>query len=142
MKFFRWLPAFLICSFIFSQSSLTGTQSTGLSLTITEWFAPYFFFIEKETLHFLVRKAAHFSEYFALGWAVIYGMNQKKQFGFYLLVAILIPLCDESIQSFTAGRNAHVLDCLIDASGMAFAWILQAMIHYLKGGKNDEHMEP
>lgn len=112
MKFFRWLPAFLICSFIFSQPSLTGTQSTGLSLTITEWFAHISFLLK------------------------------KKHFGFYLLVAILIPLCDESIQSFTAGRNAHVLDCLIDASGMAFAWILQAMTHYLKGGKNDEHMEP
>lgn len=56
MKFFRWLPAFLICSFIFSQPSLTGTQSTGLSLTITEWFAHISFLLKKKHFIFLLEK--------------------------------------------------------------------------------------
>lgn len=141
MKILRWLPAFLICSFIFSQSLLTGTQSSGFSSRITEWFVPIFFFVEKETLHFFVRKAAHFSEYFALGCAIVYGMNHKKQPVVFFLLAIMIPLCDEGIQSFTAGRSAQLTDCLIDACGMSAAWILTLWIHILQGGKHNEHLE-
>ncbi len=141
MKILRWLPAFLICSFIFSQSSMTGTESTGLSFAITEWLVPVFSFIETETLHFLVRKAAHFSEYFALGCAVLYGMNHNNHPVVFFLLAALIPLCDEAIQFFTAGRSAQLQDCLIDAAGMSSAWILISWIQPFIGGKHNEHLE-
>ncbi len=134
----RWLPAILICSFIFSQSLKTGSESSGTSLVLTQWLSTFLFFIEENTLHFLVRKAAHFSEFFLLGCSILYGMNQNKNIRLYIVMCLFIPLCDEGIQVFVPGRSAQLGDCLIDASSMLTAWFLHQT---LKGGTHHEHME-
>ena len=141
MKTLRWLPALILCLFIFHQSSLSSTASSGLSLRITEWIYPAFAWIEKQTFHFLIRKAAHFSEFFMLGLSLLWPLKESSHRFLYFVLCICIPVCDEAIQYFTPGRAAMITDCMIDASGMLCAW-LSGSILKPKEGKYNEHLEP
>lgn len=123
-KLFRWIPAILIGLFIFHQSSLTSTESNGVSLPLVEMFLNFFSFMDKDILHHFIRKAAHFTEYFLLGGSILYAMDEDFTFRRFVLFCVLVPVCDETIQSFTPGRAAQLTDCLLDASGMISASIL------------------
>lgn len=78
--------------------------------------------IPQETFHWFVRKAAHFSEFAALGFSLFglaNGIRRKWEHrlpGFVLFAALAVAVCDEFIQSFT-GRTCSVRDVLIDFSG-------------------------
>ena len=120
-KLFRWIPAILIGLFIFTQSGLNGSESTAISLPIVEWIMNFFSFIDKDILHHLVRKAAHFSEYFLFGGSILYAMDKDFTVARFALFCVLVPICDETIQHFTPGRAAQMTDCLLDASGMICA---------------------
>ena len=135
-KLFRWIPAMLIGLFIFTQSGLNGSESTSLSLPIVEWIMNFFSFIEKDTLHYFVRKAAHFSEYFLFGGSILYAMDKDFTAARFALFCVLVPICDETIQYFTPGRAAQMADCLLDASGMICAafigiWLKKHIRRYI-----------
>ena len=123
-KLFRWIPAILIVIFIFTQSSLTSSESNGVSLPIVEWILSFFSLMDKEALHHFIRKAAHFTEYFLLGGSILYAMEKDFNIKQFALFCLLIPACDESIQYFTPGRAAQLTDCLLDASGMISAALI------------------
>ena len=120
-QLFRWIPAILIVLFIFTQSGLDSSESTAISLPIVEWIMNFFSFIDKDTLHYFVRKAAHFSEYFLFGGSILYAMDEDFTVARFALFCVLVPVCDETIQYFTPGRAAQLTDCLLDASGMICA---------------------
>ncbi|MDT8719495.1 VanZ family protein [Clostridium sp. 19966] len=77
---------------------------------------------------FLVRKAAHFSEYFIL-YILIFnvmrdGYTGKKLFLLSLLGVFLYACTDEFHQIFIPGRTAKFRDVLIDTSGGAVSMCL------------------
>ncbi len=135
-KFFRWIPAILIGVFIFLQSGLNSSESNAVSLPIVEWMMNFFSFVDKDVLHHLIRKAAHFSEYFFFGGSILYALDEDFTAGRFALFCILVPVCDETLQYFTPGRAAQLTDCLLDASGMICAalvgiWLKKHIRRYL-----------
>lgn len=71
---------------------------------------------------FMVRKMAHFTEYFLFGllltvtiWAIQKRLDGTSYFELFLFLAI--PVLDENIQIFYPGRTGNVHDVLIDFTG-------------------------
>ncbi len=70
----------------------------------------------------LVRKLAHFTEYFVLG--VELSFRKKKKFLNGLIIAFVVAFLDETIQIFSAGRSAQITDVWLDMSGVLTASLL------------------
>ncbi len=73
-----------------------------------------------EQMHFLLRKCAHFSEYFILGilmrlTVLQTGITHKFKMG--MLACILVAVTDETIQRFVSGRSGQLSDVLLDCVG-------------------------
>lgn len=119
----------LMTLFVFSNSFKGPEQSGNESGIVAKFIEPLFdsLFGEEHGIdvHFLVRKAAHFTEFCALAvLCVNFANSLKKRFGFSLLgytlfYLLAVAVCDEFIQSFT-GRGSSVRDVLIDFIGAAF----------------------
>lgn len=87
-----------------------------------------------EEMSFIVRKTAHFTEYFILSALItttnIAFNNEKLNFSFILLMVVLTALSDEFLQGFIDGRSSEVRDVLIDFSGgVAFLVIFKAFVY-------------
>lgn len=73
----------------------------------------------------LVKKGGHFTVYWLLALACLRGMGDTPQ-GRWLVVGwcLLYAISDEVHQSFVSGRNAAVVDVMIDMTGVLFAvWL-------------------
>ncbi len=83
-----------------------------------------------DTLHFVIRKLAHLTEY-AIFSMLLYGsiggpeqVRWRAQTAFWsILVAGFYSLTDEFHQSFVPGRTASLVDCGIDTAGAALAML-------------------
>ena len=128
---FSVTTALLLC-FIWGNSMQNGEESNLQSKAVLEWmmtFLPAEALQKWEILHFLLRKAAHFSEYCMLALSLsglfyhIYLVYRKKNVltGFFLV--LLAAVLDEWIQRYT-GRTSSVIDVLIDFSGGCFGFLL------------------
>ena len=90
------------------------------------------------TVTFIVRKAAHFSEYFILGVLGFFVANTYQKYKFSLralsatLFCVLYAASDEIHQFFVPGRACRFLDICIDAAGSVAAIVLLAVILYRK----------
>lgn len=104
-------------------SSKPGDESSGISLKVVKIVQKTFGLSEEttDTVQFVVRKAAHFTEYFVLAMLVTstYVAFYKDKFNvsFILLVCVLVALSDEYLQSFISGRGSMVRDVFIDFAG-------------------------
>jgi VanZ family protein len=84
-------------------------------------------------VHYAIRKAAHFTEYFIFGWLLLRALrSEERQWRLrWALIALAIAACyasvDEIHQAFVATRAPSARDSLIDISGafvaQALAWI-------------------
>ena len=108
---------------IFSFSLQNGEESGQLSGGIVSWVVETFSltrFMEIDTIHFLIRKMAHFTEYFILGTFVLLTLLQTKfsKKGLIgILFCMMIASCDETIQLFVGGRAGQLKDVLLDSTG-------------------------
>ena len=83
------------------------------------------------TIHFLIRKLAHCSEYAIFGLLLYHSFEPRHPerwdtrgaFG-ALLIAGLFSLADEYHQSFVPGRTASLVDCGIDTAGALLGLVL------------------
>ncbi len=80
--------------------------------------------IEDKT--FIVRKSAHFTEYFILGLILILYLQTKEKLATkYIILAIifcvLYATSDEIHQLFVDGRSCKIIDILIDTCGSSLA---------------------
>jgi VanZ family protein len=64
----------------------------------------------------IIRKTAHFTEYFILAYFYTKASSETKQ-DKIILLGYLIPIIDEGIQLFSPGRASSPVDMLIDMSG-------------------------
>lgn len=123
----------LLLAFIWGHSCMPPDASEDESSTVLELLRPLLSLIvgaENVTLH-LVRKLAHFTEFFCLGCvlALLLPFRGKMQ----LLaggLALLTGFIDETIQIFS-GRGSAVSDVWLDFSGAAAAILILALARAL-----------
>lgn len=124
LKYF--IPSIILMIIIFSFSQQTGEESSGLSSQITLWIQTY---LHIPITEFIVRKAAHMSEYAVLTFTFIYGFSANqcslKQIMIYSLLCTFLYACtDEMHQLFIGGRAGQWMDVMIDICGGIIANIL------------------
>lgn len=81
--------------------------------------------------NFLVRKAAHLTEYAILGVLVMQAFapgvkRDRRMLGVAALVLMLVPAIDETIQVCVPGRNGQVTDVLVDCTGALIGCLVRA----------------
>jgi len=112
-----WILTGLWILVIFAMSLMNGEQSgqlsSGLLYTIQQLLSQIG--INFTISGWIFRKLAHFTEYAILGYLLNKSTANLKQL---LIFAILVIICDESLQSFTPGRVMAITDMLIDFSGI------------------------
>ncbi len=98
-----------------------------------------------DTVSLIIRKGAHFTEYFilsALAAGTIYFGTEKRAYVFFAPVyAFLTAICDEFIcQALTEGRGPQWKDVMIDTSGALLAAVIIFII--IKNSKHKKHNNP
>lgn len=131
----------LILTFIWGNSAMPGEASGDLSDWVGEILSFFLPFLTTETGLHLLRKAAHFSEFAALGMSFgwLFGMVMAKKNRRYLLPVICgaaAACVDECIQIFSPGRYSSIADVGIDCSGVItgclILWICFAILTQIK----------
>lgn len=124
----------LFISVIWGNSLVAGEGSGSLSAGVMEWVQG---FLQSLGLpfawvtNFLIRKAAHFTEYFILALLSSHAFDPKRSAGSEGIVAacvlcVLVSSIDETIQLFAPGRCGQVTDVLIDCSGAFIATFIRS----------------
>lgn len=117
--------------FIWGNSSMPGEASGSLSRMVGEFLKKLLPFLpmETESWQYLLRKAAHFSEFCALGMCVcwLFGMTLDGRWIHFWLplgCGAAVACTDEFIQRFSPGRYPSIVDVTIDTSGVLTGIIL------------------
>ena len=131
---------------IFSFSNANGEVSGGMSEKLIKNVVSTFSKIDKESdsmqkivkrYSFVVRKSAHFVEYFILGIIVVnffVSFNINKRVLIYSSVfCILAAIFDEFHQTFVVSRNGNLVDVLLDSSASLMASYLVVRFYLFRG---------
>ena len=127
-----WIIVLLYIYFIFSNSMQVAEASNELSRKVTWWIINQLqtigLYCDFSVFHHFVRKLAHFSEFAGLGFLVTISLAVCPLFNSaflnFILFLIAIPLADETIQRFIAGRSSQMNDMIIDGSGFLLGGLL------------------
>lgn len=130
-----WLLVVIWMAVIFYLSHQPGTESSELSSGITHLITQTIHFmipfvdIHMDSLHYYVRKGAHFFAYFTLGLLVVHALYTSRKGGvrgmiYALLICVLYAMSDEVHQLFIPGRSGEMTDVLIDSSGAGIGIII------------------
>jgi VanZ family protein len=94
-------------------------------------------------LHFLLRKAGHFTEYAVLAWLSARAFQtstrklfRQRWFWISLLLVVVYSLSDEFHQSFVPSRTASIYDSMIDSAGGLTALVLMAIRKHRRSRQN------
>ncbi|MGC1485641.1 MAG: VanZ family protein [Candidatus Acidiferrum sp.] len=141
-----WWPALLWAAIIFTFSTDTFSSehtATILSFIVKRLF-PHLTSHQFNFIHHLIRKAAHFTEYFIFcvllyrgfrgdrkGWRWSWGLSA-------LFVAAGYSIMDEIHQAFVASRTASPYDSLLDSLGAFFAFAALFLWFHFRRSKMQE----
>lgn len=126
---------FVIFSFSLQNGSISSLQSGVITKYIHSLLSNININLELKLLSLIIRKLAHFTEFFILGCLVrksSLDLNRKD----LLLYIFLIPILDEFIQSFIPDRVMSVIDMGIDSLGILSGIIIITLIHTLLKSHN------
>lgn len=103
---------------IFIMSSFNSTESSNQSGFIVNIISGIFNINNIELLSLIIRKLAHFTEYFILG-ILTYNMfdSYNKKAYISIIICILYAISDEIHQIFVPGRSCQIMDITIDTLG-------------------------
>jgi len=122
----RYGPLVLWALLIFIGSSdlLSAAHTSAFLYQPLHWLFPHASEATLQLIHFVVRKAAHFSEYavFALLLARAFRTSSHQMLRYHwfwtsLLLIVIYSLTDEFHQSFVPSRTASIYDSMIDSFG-------------------------
>lgn len=132
-----------ILVFIFSNSLKDGPESmkqSNVIVEIVEAIVDPNHELEEGLVSTVVRKAAHFTEFFMLGLSLrmmfiyVTRLTKKEIWVLPFFLCLLSAVTDEFIQSFT-GRTSAVGDVLIDFSGSSLAILIVTAIMLIAKAK-------
>lgn len=131
LKLYLPLIFWLVFISFASTDEFSASNTSRIIGPLVLWFFPNTNPETLATIHFLTRKAAHFTEYFILGILsarVFYrssnGTLSRHWFQFALALVGIYALFDEYHQSFVPSRTSSIFDSLIDIAGGLTALII------------------
>jgi len=122
----KWGLFLFWIALIFLFSHQNGVHSTNSSSTFVKFFQDFFpFWKDSDFLldfTFIVRKSAHFGEYFILGILTFSLLNEyysklSISFWYAFFFCLLYAISDEFHQFFIEGRSAKMMDVFVDCCG-------------------------
>ena len=118
---------------IFVLSNDTGTASSNKSDGIASFISDIISFIDTDTLIFIIRKLAHFTEYLILGILFLnvlkdYNVVNTKIVIITILFCFSFAISDEVHQLFIQNRSGKITDILIDTLGSSIGVIIYYLI--------------
>jgi VanZ family protein len=129
--------------FIGSTDLLSAANTGGALVRPVLWLFPHLSEGTLKIFQFVVRKAAHLTEYaiFALLAARAFRTSSRellrnRWFWASLLLVIVYSLSDEFHQSFYPSRTASIYDCMIDSFGGLTALVLLTFRNRHKNGQD------
>ncbi|MDX2029603.1 MAG: VanZ family protein, partial [Blastocatellia bacterium] len=132
-KLFYWLPplAWMAAIFYFSTDSFSGENTGSLLFDIFHFVFPSLTYEQFRPIHFVIRKAAHFTEYGLLALLLFRAFRSgnavrwhwRWAVGAWLLV-VIYALTDEYHQTFVASRTGTINDSLVDILGGTTALVV------------------
>src|SRR5260370_1380034 len=124
------LVVWAVLIFIGSSSVLSGSN-TSVVLWPVLWLFPHASEATLATIHFIVRKAGHLTEYAILALLAARTFRTSSReflrtswFWVSLLLVVAYSLSDEFHQSFVPSRSASIYDSMIDSVGGLTALVL------------------
>jgi len=140
-----WLPAILIAVLIsaFSTKYFSGENTARVIFPILRWLYPGITRHTLHLLHFLIRKAAHITEFATLSIAVFHGVRGERsgwriEWALWtLVIAVVYAGMDEWHQSFVPLREPRFRDVIIDGCGALLAQVavwIYAQMHRSSAG--------
>ena len=147
MKWVWPLLAVAVAVGLFISSGTPGEASGAASMGIVDRLQdrlPFLRLINADTLHFLLRKGAHFVSYFFLGFftvnALKYYLRGVRLYAVAWGIASLYGVADEIHQYFIPGRACLLSDMLINAAGAFFGvgllYLWRWFSHRIQGDKS------
>ena len=132
-----WWPALVWGCVIFSLStdSFSSEHTASILRTVLHWLIPSLSEDWLELWNHIIRKCAHFTEYFIFYVLLFRGIRGERRgwrvtWAFVaLFIAAGYSALDEIHQSFVASRTASVWDSLLDSAG-AFAAMVVVFLFY------------
>jgi VanZ family protein len=121
---------------LFNSTGAMSASNTSLVIEpLLRWLFPHLSEAQFETIHFFIRKCAHFTEYATLALLAARAfIPSTKDFlrQHWLTAALLLVVCvsllDEFNQSFNPARTGTIKDSALDTFGGATALIVLAML--------------
>ena len=126
-----WWPAFLWAGWIFVMSTdlFSAEHTGGIVEPLLRWLLPHLTHHQIAYIHHIIRKCAHFTEYFIFCVLLFRGVRGARK-GWHwswgltaLIIAAGYACLDEIHQSFVASRTATPWDSLLDSVGAFFAYL-------------------
>lgn len=138
-----WTVVFVLwLCVVWGHSLMSGETSSLESSRFVFLLRPLFELVgiaDEKTMSFVIRKAAHFTEYailLALGTKMAqewFGRASKKTLVLVCAIWVLAPSIDECIQLTTPGRAGMPTDVLIDMAGGLTGHLALTLSQRLKG---------
>jgi VanZ family protein len=122
----NWLPVILwiCCIFLLSTEYFSAEHTSRILEPLLRFLVPHITAREIDTIHFIVRKAGHLTEYCITSLLLFHSFRNTLPFQrhwrwvFYsLMIVIFVAATDEYHQSFVASRTSSVVDIGIDIIG-------------------------
>ncbi len=122
----NWLPVvlWLCCIFLLSTESFSAENTSRILERLLRFLLPHITAREIDIIHFLVRKAAHVTEYCIMSLLLFHSFHNTMQIQrhwrwvFYsIVVVIFVAAIDEYHQAFVISRTSSIVDVGIDIIG-------------------------
>lgn len=137
-KIVAWLLFIFWLMLIFFFSQQNGVSSSNLSNSFLKEIEKLIHIpLTSEVAGYIIRKLAHFTEYFILGVLTCnlvkeYFTLNKKQYVLIMLFCIFYAFSDEFHQLFISGRSGQIKDVFIDSSGSLVGLICYYFINKIR----------